>query len=125
MAKRPGSSGLLRAQIRPDPLTDVSVTDNELSFISPICFPEGPHSNLTLLHRAGGNSESSTGVNAQDKNHVASSALTGGSSAESCSGRNSINIPRGQILCKDALRNDNNTIHKVIICLLQLHPFIC
>lgn len=102
----------------------MSVTDNELSFISPICLPEGPHSSLTLLRRAGVNSGSSTGVNAQIRIMLLYRLSLEAPQLRAALEKTAITIPTGQILCEDALRNDSNTIHKVIILSLTITPFI-
>lgn len=104
----------------------MSVTDNELSFIKHICLPEGPHGSLTLLHRAGVNSESSTGVNTQIRImllyqlSLEAPQLRATLKKTKQNKKTAITIPKGQILCKDALRNDRNTIHKVIILSLPI-----
>lgn len=42
--------------------------------------------------------------------------LLGGELEEEGEGGGAITAPRGQILCDEALRNDRNTFHEVIIC---------
>lgn len=101
----------------------MSVTDNELSFIKHICLPEGLLSSLTLLHRAGVNSESGTGVNTQIRImllYQLSLEAPQLRAALEKKKKTAITIPGGQILCEDALRNNRNTIHKVIILSLTI-----
>lgn len=102
----------------------MSVTDNELSFIKHICLPEGLHSSLTLLHRAGVNSVSGTGVNTQIRIMLLYQLSLEAPQLRAALKKNpkktAITIPKGQILCKDALRKDRNTIHKVIILSLPI-----
>lgn len=90
----------------------MSVIDNELSFISPICLPEGPHGSLTLLRV---NCGSSTRFNAPIRIMLLYLLSLEAPQLRAALEKTTIAIPRGQILCDDALRNDSNTIHKVII----------
>lgn len=62
------------------------------------------------------NSRSSTWVNAQIRIMFLYRLL----SWELLWENTAITTPRGQILCEDALRNDRNTIHKVIILSLAI-----